>query len=256
MYCRSVPLLAGNLVDGQRHEDQDARNDQRHHAEQRILEQHQRDARLRRAGGKREAAPVRLVHQGGQVLADQRQRGVGALVAGRDVVLGDHAVDQHIGDAVDGRHQHHPHEQQRHAAGQQEQDLQRRLLVDAEGELEAALARRPSPSPPPRPARPAPRAARSAGTIGPIIRLSWTLSSIRPPGTPWGMVMFKTVAGVSTNSSGRIAPLASQISQNISGSPRYLAAIRSSRSPCLTVCWPRWRSSGRPAAAQSAAPDK
>ena len=43
-------------------------------------------------------------------------------------------------DAVDGGRDHHAHEQQRQAAGQQKQNLQRRLLVDAEGQLEAALA--------------------------------------------------------------------------------------------------------------------
>ena len=87
-----------------------------------------------------ESRSSRLVHQRGQVFAGEGQRGVGTFVAGRDVVVGDDAVDQHIGDAVDGGDQHHAHEQQRQPAGQQEQDLQRRLLVDAEGELKPAAA--------------------------------------------------------------------------------------------------------------------
>ena len=65
---------------------------------------------------------------------------------GEMLLFGDHAVDQHVGDAVDrGHEQSHAHEQQRQAAGQQEEDLQRRLLVDAEGQLEAALADVDSP---------------------------------------------------------------------------------------------------------------
>ncbi len=90
--------------------------------------------------GKRKAAPVRLVHQRRQIFAGDRQRGVRSLVARRNLVVGNHAVDQHVGDAVDRGHQDAPHEQQRQAAGQQKKDLQRRLLVDAEDELEAALA--------------------------------------------------------------------------------------------------------------------
>ena len=69
-----------------------------------------------------------------------RQRGVRAFVAGRDLIVGDHAVDQHIGHAVDGGDEYAAHEQQRQPAGEQEQNLQRRLLVDAEGELKAAGA--------------------------------------------------------------------------------------------------------------------
>ena len=42
--------------------------------------------------------------------------------------------------AIDDDRDDDAHEQQRHAAGQQEQNLQRRLLVDAERQLEAALA--------------------------------------------------------------------------------------------------------------------
>ena len=51
-------LLAGNLIDGQGNEKQDAGDDQRDHAEECVLEQQQRNARLRGQGGKWKAAPV------------------------------------------------------------------------------------------------------------------------------------------------------------------------------------------------------
>ena len=77
----------------------------RNDAEERVLGQQQRHARLARAGRKRKPAPVRLIHQRGQVFAGQGQRRVRSLVARGDLVVGDDAVDQHVGDAVDGRHQ-------------------------------------------------------------------------------------------------------------------------------------------------------
>ena len=65
-----------------------------------------------------------------------------------------------------------------------------------------------------------------------IEELSWTLSSIRRSrhALRHGDVQ-RLFPESATRSCGRIAPLASQISQKISGSPRYFAAIRSSRSP-------------------------
>ena len=60
-------LLAGNRLDRQRDVDQDAGNDERDDAEERVLGEQQRHARLARAGRERKAAPVRLIHQRGQV---------------------------------------------------------------------------------------------------------------------------------------------------------------------------------------------
>ena len=62
-------LLTGYLVYGQRHVNQHARDDQRNHTEHGVLRNGQRYSRFGRACRKREAAPIRLVHQRRQVLS-------------------------------------------------------------------------------------------------------------------------------------------------------------------------------------------
>ena len=175
---RSVPCWLGNLVDRQRDVDHHAGNDQRNDAEERVLGEH----------AARREPPAGQAGKGKPLQLDWSIRTVRSLPVIVSVELEPLSPGEiwllvitpsisTFGDAVDGGHDDHAHEQQGHAAGQQEQDLQRRLLVDTERQLEAAVRRRRPPSPRPRPARRAPPAARVSGRSGPIMRVNWTLLS-------------------------------------------------------------------------------
>ena len=133
-----VPFVPGDALDRERHIGQQAGDDQGNDAKKSVLGDDQCNARLTRHGGVGDAAEVYVLHHPAQVLAGNGQRRLAGIVAGSNLVVGHHAVHEHVYRAVHGDEDDYAYHRNRHATGQEEQRVQRRPSAEREGELKAA----------------------------------------------------------------------------------------------------------------------
>ena len=165
------------------------------------------------------------VHELRSVLACHGQCRLSALAARVTWWLVITPSIEHVWHAVHG-HDHDHADAGSASAGDDEDRVQRRVRAHFERQLEPTR-----PSPPLEDLTPV-RASRisrgtGSGTAGPIISVSWIPSITARPRDPLGQRDPDDGADGSVSSAGRIAPLASHMRQNCSGSPRYRAAMMS-----------------------------